>query len=322
MERLGIICSGGDSQGMNACVKTIVNICTTHGILPIAIRRGYQGLIENDMMFLNNEMVQNIDNLGGCIIKVSRSKEFMTQSGVKKAVNNLIKNQIDAVVVIGGEGSFKGAESLEKNGINVICVPATIDNDLFYTDMCLGFDTAVNNAVKAIDNIRQTMEANNRALVVETMGRECGAITLSTALATTAHSVAMRETKTDLKDVVNDVKYALSIGIESPLVIATENLKFSLEDIANALEKNLKIECRTCKLGYIQRGGAPSVADRNLAIKYGITAVELALQNKFGVAIGVKNGTVIAIKIADANRTPKQLDLAPYFALKKLYNRK
>lgn len=322
MERLGIICSGGDSQGMNACVKTIVNICTTHNVLPIAIRRGYQGLIENDMMFLTNEMVEKIDNLGGCYIKVSRSKDFMTQSGIKTAVNNLIKNQIDAVVVIGGEGSFKGAMSLVKNDINVICVPATVDNDLFYTDMCLGFDTAVNNAVNAIDNIRQTMEANNRALIVETMGRECGAISLSTALATTAHSVALRELKTDIKDVVNDVKHALSIGVESPLVIVTENLKFSIDDVKNALEKTLKIDCRACQLGYIQRGGAPTVADRNLAIKYGITAVELARQNKFGVAIGIKNNEIIVTKLEVANSTPKNLDLAPYFALKKLYNQK
>lgn len=322
MERLGIICSGGDSQGMNACVKTIVNICETHKILPIAIRRGYQGLIENDMMFLNNEMVQNIDNLGGCYIKVSRSKDFMTQSGIKTAVNNLIKNQIDAVVVIGGEGSFKGAENLVKNGINVICIPATVDNDLFYTDMSLGFDTAVNNAVREIDAIRQPMEANNRTLIVETMGRECGAIALNTALATTANSVAMRETRTDIKDIVKDVKYALSIGVESPLVIMTEHLKYTVDDVKTALEKNLKIECRTCVLGYIQRGGAPSVTDRNLAIKYGITAVELAIQNKFGVAIGIKNNQIIVVKLETANKTPKNLDMATYFALKKLYNQK
>lgn len=322
MERLGIICSGGDSQGMNACVKTIVNICETHKILPIAIRRGYQGLIENDMMFLNGEMVQNIENLGGCYIKVSRSKDFLTQSGIKTAVNNLIKNQIDAVVVIGGEGSFKGAQNLKKHGINVICVPATVDNDLFYTDFCLGFDTAVNNAVKAIDNVKQTMEANNRTLIVETMGRECGAIALNTALATTANSLAMRETRTDIKDIVNDVKYALSIGVESPLVVMVENMKYSIDDVKSTLEKTLKIECRTCVLGYIQRGGAPSVTDRNLAIKYGITAVELAIQNKFGVAIGVRNNEIIAVELEKANSTPRSLDLAPYFALKKLYNQK
>lgn len=322
MERLGIICSGGDSQGMNACVKTIVSICETHKILPIAIRRGYQGLIENDMMFLNKEMVHNIENLGGCYIKVSRSKEFLTQSGIKTAVNNLIKNQIDALVVIGGEGSFKGAEALKKRGVNVICVPATVDNDLFYTDFCLGFDTAVNNAVKAIDNIRQTMEANNRILVVETMGRECGSIAINTALATTANSVAMRELKTDIKDIVNDVKYALSIGVDCPLVVMAEKMKYTVDDVKTALEKALKVEVRTCVLGYIQRGGAPSVTDRNLAIKYGITAVELALQNKFGVAIGMKNGEVMAMSLEKANATPSSLDLSPYFALKKLYNQK
>lgn len=320
MERLGIICSGGDSQGMNACVKTIVNICNTHNILPIGIRRGYQGLIENDMMFLTNEMVENIDNLGGCYIKVSRSKEFMTKSGLNTAIANLNKAQIDAVVVIGGEGSFKGATSLVKNGINVICIPATVDNDLFYTDMCLGFDTAVNNAVNAIDNIRQTMEANDRALIVETMGRECGAITMSAALATTANAVATKELKSEIKDIVKDVKHALDIGVSSPLIISTENQKFSIDDIKNQLEKTLGIVCRACKLGYIQRGGAPTVTDRNLAIKYGITAVEAALQGKFGVAIGIKNNQIVLVPIDVANSTPCNLDLSPYFALKKLYN--
>lgn len=322
MERIAILCSGGDAQGMNTCIKTIVKICESHRILPIAVNRGFQGLIENDFSFLNHEMVSNIENLGGCYIKVSRCDAFRTAEGVRRGVNNLIKNKIDGLIIIGGNGSFKGVEQLCKHGIKCIAIPATIDNDLFYTDNALGFDTAVNNCVSAIENIRQTMLANNRALVVEVMGRDCGNIALSTALAVSAHSVSTKELKRTPKDIIMDLRQVTELGIVSPVVVVSERQEYSVQDIADAIEKQLGIESRACVLGYIQRGGAPSVTDRILAIKWGILSVEMLINDKYGFALGVKDGNQIAISIADANNTRQTFDIESYQALRKLYNLK
>lgn len=320
MERIAIICSGGDCQGMNACIKTIVRTCETHNIIPIAVNRGYAGLIENDMSFLNHDMVENIDNLGGAFIKVSRSKEFTTPAGLKKAVANLKKNKIDGVIILGGNGSFKGAENLVKHGINVIAIPATIDNDLFYTDRSLGFDTAVNNAVNAIDSIRQTISATDRGLVVEVMGRDCGAIALNTAFATCAHALACKELNTTIKDVVADVKKIMQYGITSPVVVVSENCDFRVADIQNALEKELKIVTRSSVLGYLLRGGAPSVLDRILAINFGITAVELLISGQYNLALGTNDNKVFACPLAQANKVKQHFDYASVKKLRKLYN--
>ncbi len=322
MERIGIICSGGDSQGMNACLKTIVRICETHNILPIGIYRGYAGLIENDMCFLNHDMVENIDNLGGAFIKVSRSKEFTTSAGLKKAVSNLVKNKIEGLIILGGNGSFKGAEKLAQSGIKVVCIPATIDNDLFYTERSLGFDTAVNNAVNAIDNIRQTISATNRGYVVEVMGRECGDVALNTAVATCAHSLACKELGTTLNDIVKDVKHVMSYGITSPVVVVSENCDFTIEDVEKALQKTLKIDTRSSVLGYLQRGGAPSVLDRILAINFGITAVELLISGEYNLALGVKENRVFSIPLSTANKVKQNFDYTSVKKLRKLYNLK
>lgn len=322
MERIAILCSGGDAQGMNTCIKTIVKICESHGVLPIAVNRGFQGLIENDFSFLNHEMVANIDNLGGCFIKVSRCDDFRTSEGIRRGVNNLIKNKIDGLIVVGGNGSFKGVEQLCKHGIKCIAIPATIDNDLFYTDNSLGFDTAVNNNVSAIENIRQTMLANNRALVVEVMGRDCGSIALSTAFAVSAHSVATKELRRTQKDIIKDVRQVTEFGIVSPVVVVSERQNFSVQDVADEIEKQLGIETRACVLGYIQRGGMPSMTDRTLAIKWGISSVEMLLSGRYGLALGIKNGNQIAIDIADANNTKQVFDIEMYNALRKLYNLK
>lgn len=322
MERIAILCSGGDAQGMNTCIKTIVKICESHGVLPIAVNRGFQGLIENDFSFLNHEMVANIENLGGCFIKVSRCNDFRTAEGIRRGVNNLIKNKIDGLIVIGGNGSFKGVEVLSKHGIKCVAIPATIDNDLFYTDNSLGFDTAVNNSVSAIENIRQTMLANNRALVVEVMGRDCGSVALSTALAVSAHSVSTKELKRTPKDIIKDLRHVTEFGIVSPVVIVSEKQEYNAQDIADEIEKELGIETRACVLGYIQRGGMPSVTDRILAIKWGIKSVEMLIEGKYGFALGIKDGHQITIPIEEANRVKQVFDNESYMALRKLYNLK
>lgn len=322
MERIAILCSGGDSQGMNACIKAIVKTCETHNVLPIAVNGGFQGLIENNFSFLNHEMVANIEGLGGCYIKVSRCKEFCTAQGLKKGINNLIRNKIDGLIVIGGNGSFRGVEQLCRNGIKCIAIPATIDNDLFYTDNALGFDTAVNNNVRAVEDIRQTMLANNRAMVVEVMGRNCGNIALYTALGTSAHSLSTPELKRTLKDVVADIKQILQFGIVSPVVVVSEKMSYNAQDVADAIEKQLGVETRACVMGYIQRGGAPSVTDKTLAIKWGIKSVEMLLNNEHGFALGIKDGKHIIVSIEDANNVKQNFDFQSYKTLRKLYNLK
>lgn len=322
MERIGILCSGGDSQGMNTCIKAIVNCCTAKNIIPIGISRGYQGLIDNDMFFLTREMVENIDIIGGSILKVSRSDEFLTENGLNKAVANLNKNLIDGLIILGGNGSFKGAENLVNKKIKLVAIPATIDNDLFYTERSLGFDTAVNNAVKAIDDILQSVSSNDRGMVVEVMGRNCGDIALYSALCVGASSVATKELKVGISQICEDVRKCISCGEKSPVVIISENVDFEVKDVELALQKKLKIDTRSTVLGYIQRGGAPSVFDRLLAIRFGTIAVESLLSNKFGIALGITGENIFAKNLKQANKAIQKFDYPLYDSLKQLHNLK
>ncbi len=322
IKRIAVICSGGDSQGMNTCIKTIVNVCTVHNIEVYAFNRGYQGLIENDIIKLNNEMVENIGHLGGCFIKVARSKEFLEQEGKQKAFNNIYKNEIDGVILIGGNGSFHGALEFVKAGIPIIGIPGTIDNDLYYTDRTLGFDTAVNNAVKAIDNIKQTMLANSRGIVIRVMGRDCGAIALNVAVACNAHALSVKEVPKTIDQIIDDLKVCMNNGVESPLVILNDYIEYSVEDVQKAMEKNLRIETRGSTLGYIQRGGSPSVEDRLLATQFGLTAVELLINGKTDLAVGVRNRNIISISLMQALQIKEEFDYSLYNQLRDLHGLK
>ena len=320
MKRYAILCSGGDSQGMNICIKAFVNTCTTHGIIPIGIRRGYQGLIDNDMIFLDNSMVDNIQGLGGTILKVSRSEEFRTPSGLNKAVRNLEKNAIDGIVIIGGNGTYNGAVNLMAKGVKVIALPGTIDNDLYYTDRTLGFDTAVNNAVRNVDDMMQTMDANSRGMVVRVMGRDCGDIALYTALGSMANSVATRELGTSVMDIVNDVKVSLKNGDNSPLVIVSENCEYGVKEVERALRENLGIDTRSTDLGYIQRGGAPTIFDRMFGMNMGIMSVELLEKDIYGVAIGMKNNDLFYTPLDSCLNARRDFDFDMYEKLRKMHN--
>ena len=322
IKRIAVICSGGDSQGMNTCIKTIVNVCTVHNIEVYAFNRGYQGLIENDIIKLNNEMVENIGHLGGCFIKVARSKEFLENEGKEKAFNNIYKNEIDGVILIGGNGSFHGALEFVKAGIPIIGIPGTIDNDLYYTDRTLGFDTAVNNAVKAIDNIKQTMLANSRGIVIRVMGRDCGAIALNVAVACNAHALSVKEVPKTIDQIIDDLKVCMNNGVESPLVILNDYIEYSVEDVQKAMEKHLRIETRGSTLGYIQRGGSPSVEDRLLATQFGLTAVELLINGKTDLAVGVRNRNIISISLMQALQIKEEFDYSLYNQLRDLHGLK
>lgn len=322
INKIAVICSGGDSQGMNTCIKTIVNVCSVHHIEVVAFNRGYQGLIENDIVTLNNDMVENIGHLGGCYIKVARSPEFTTDEGRRKAFNNIYKNNIDGVILIGGNGSFRGAIEFVKAGIPIIGIPGTIDNDLYYTDRTLGFDTAVNNAVSAIDNIRQTMLANSRGVVVRVMGRECGAIALNVAVACNAHALSVKEVPKTIDEIIDDLKVCLNNGVESPLVILNDYIEYSIEDVEKAIREKLKIDTRGSVLGYIQRGGAPSVEDRLLATQFGLKAVELLMEGRQGLAVGIRNRSIISMSLTQAVEIKEEFDYSLYNQLRDLHGLK
>jgi len=320
MKRIAILCSGGDSQGMNTSIKTIVDMCSIYNIEVLGAWYGYKGLLEGNMHPLKPKDVVNIANLGGCYLRVARAPEFHSKEGVKKAAQVIRDNNIDCVVAIGGNGTFRGCMELIKEGINVIGIPGTIDNDLFYTERTLGFDTAVNNAVRAIDDIRQTMEANNRACVIEVMGRECGDIALSVAVAVQAHSVAVVEADSTIAGIVSDVKKCLEQGAtKAPIVVISEACHFSIEDVQAALEKELNIDTRGMNLSYLLRGGAPSVEDRKLATSLGIMAVELVNKNKFNVALGVYNNRYFSLDFKKAVAVEQEFDFKLLQQLRELY---
>ena len=322
MIKIAILCSGGDSQGMNTAVKAVVDMATVNGIMVMGVRRGYQGLIEGDLVELTRESVENIGMLGGCELKVSRCPEFKTPEGVKKGFETLQRNRIDYLIVVGGDGTFRGAIELGELGAKVIGMPGTIDNDLFYTDRTLGFDTAVNNAVDAIDNMHQTMAANNRALVVEVMGRECGHIALNAAVAVGAHSLAVKEMGVTIEQVVSDVKQSLKNGETSPIVVVSEACDYSVEDVRVAIEKECGIECRACVIGYLQRGGTPSVFDRIFATQMGIKAIELIKEGVSGVALGIRNSNIFYMKLEEVYNLKDEFNKLLFKQLRDLHNLK
>ena len=315
MKKLAILCSGGDSQGMNVCIKVFTNYCRRNGVTPIGVRRGFQGLIDNDMLELTPSFVENIDRMGGSVIKSSRCLDFKTPQGVKKAVDVIRENEIDGVIVCGGDGSFRGVLALVGAGVSAIGIPCTIDNDLFYTKRSIGFDTAVSNAVKVIDDVMQTMSTNNRGLVVKVMGRHCGDIAIQTAITTLAHSLAVNEINSSMESVLLDVKNAIDKGVESPIVVVSENVDFKVEDLAKYLEENTGKEFRFTDIGYLARGGAPSVYDRYISTRFAVYAVDLLLQLKSGYAVGVQNNEVVAINIEDVYNYKQDFDeeLVNYF---------
>ena len=320
MKKIAILTSGGDSQGMNMCIKAFANTCKSHGIIPIGIRRGYQGLIENDMIFLDDIITENIQGLGGSVLKVSRSDEFRTNAGLEKASRNLKKNEIDALIVIGGNGSLAGAINLLKYGIKVIGIPGTIDNDLYYTDKSLGFDTAVNNSVKSINDMMQTMEANNRGMVVTVMGRNCGDIALYTAVGTMASSLATKELGTTIEDIVEDVRVCMNAGDTSPLVILSENCEYSAKDVEKEIRRKLKIDTRSTELGYIQRGGYPTIFDRMYGLNMGIWAVELLEEGKYNIALGMKNNNMMYVPLDTCLNVNRPFEVDLYEQLRNMHN--
>lgn len=299
MRRIGILCSGGDCPGMNAAIKAVVKTSASNDIEVIGINRGFQGLIENDVRLLSLVDVANIETIAGAIIKTSRSQDFMTPNGFKQAISNLKENDIEGLIVIGGNGSFRGCRDLVHAGVKVIGIPGTIDNDLFYTERALGFDTAVQQAVNAITDIKQTMYANDRAVVFKCMGRHCGDIALHAAVATEADSFVVNEIGYSTAEVIRDIKNAMKHGTTSPIVVMSEGSAIDMEELVFEIQSQVGLSTRGIEIGYLQRGGEPTYYDRMLAVRWGVLAVDLLRQDLTNLAVGVKNDKIFSCPLIE-----------------------
>lgn len=293
--KIGVLTSGGDSPGMNAAVRAVVRTGIYHGLDVFGIYRGYTGLIENDIQQLTNRSVANIIQRGGTFLKTARSQAFTTKEGRKIAYENLKKHGINGLVIIGGDGSFKGAQTFS-NEYDIPCIglPGTIDKDIAGTDFTIGFDTAVNTAVDAIDKIRDTMDAHDRLFIVEVMGRDAGYIALHSGIATGAENIIIPETKTDIEDLIQNLTEKEKRKKLVNLVVVAEGGEFG---DANALGAIVKAriptaDVRVCILGHIQRGGSPSCHDRLIASHMGYYAVDSLLCGRHNVMVGVINNKI------------------------------
>jgi 6-phosphofructokinase 1 len=293
--KIGVLTSGGDAPGMNAAIRAVVRTGLYNGLEVFGVMRGYSGMVDDDIIPMNGRSVANIIQRGGTILKTARSKEFMTPEGRAIAYENLRKRGIDGLVVIGGDGSFRGAQKFSSEfDIPCIGIPGTIDRDMAGTDSTIGFDTAVNTAVDAIDKIRDTMDAHDRLFIVEVMGRDAGYIALHSGIATGAENIIIPETKTDIEELIASLTEKEKRKKLVNLVVVAEGGEFG---DANALAAIVKeripsADTRVCILGHIQRGGSPTCHDRLIASHMGYYAVESLLHGRQNVMIGVINNKI------------------------------
>ncbi|WKD84726.1 ATP-dependent 6-phosphofructokinase 1 [Polaribacter huanghezhanensis] len=304
IKKIAVMTSGGDSPGMNAAIRAVVRTCAYYKKECVGIYRGFQGMIEGDFIELKARTVNNIINKGGTILKTARSKDFRTVEGRKTAFEHLKKNHIDGLVVIGGDGSFTGAMIFnEEFNFPVIGIPGTIDNDIFGTSHTLGYDTALNTAVEAIDKIRDTASSHNRLFFVEVMGRDAGFIALNAGVGAGAEEILIPEENLGLERMLESLKRSKNSGKSSSIVVVAEGDKSgkNVYELAKYVEDNLlEYEVRVSVLGHMQRGGSPSCFDRVLASRLGVKAVELLLENKSNYMVGLKDNEVITTELKEA----------------------
>ena len=299
IKRIGVLTSGGDAPGMNPCVRAVVRTATFHGIECYGVRRGFNGLINGDIFKLDEKSVSHTINRGGTILYTARSKEFMTEEGQRKAVSTCKFLGLDSIVAIGGDGTFQGACALSKYGINVVCIPATIDNDISCTNYSIGFDTAANTAIECIDKLRDTMQSHERCSVVEVMGRNAGFLAMYVGLAVGATAVLVPEKEIDFEhDVIEKIRQARFNGFSHYMIVVAEGAA-SASDVAAKIKDAIDLDPRVTVLGHIQRGGVPTGRDRINATKMGYLAVELLLAGKNNRIVCTNAGSFTDIDIDD-----------------------
>jgi len=305
IRKIGLLTSGGDAPGMNPAIRAIVRYGKHMGLEIMGIQRGYSGLIEGDMNDMDLSSVGDIIHRGGTVIKTARSEEFKTEEGFRKALEIIRIFDIDALVAIGGDGTYKGLQKISENGIPVIGVPGTIDNDFGYTDVTIGFDTAVNTVVAAISNLRDTSVSHGRINIVEVMGRHCGDIALHAGLAGGAENVVIPEMYYDTDDIFRKIIEGRRRGKIHSLIIVAEGVGKPYE-LAEEIKERTGYDTRVSILGYLQRGGSPTAFDRILGARLGARAIDLLMGGNYGRAVGIKNSQVIDVPIKNVFDYPKE----------------
>lgn len=310
MKKIGVLTSGGDAPGMNACIRAIVRCAARYKLEVIGIQRGYCGLLERDFVRLTPRSVANIIQRGGTFLETGRCEEMKTEEGVNKAVQVLHKGGIEGLIPIGGDGTFRGAVALAKAGdIKVIGIPGTIDNDVYGTDYAIGFDTAVNTALEAIDKIRDTAGSLQRPFFVEVMGRNRGFIALDVGIAGGAEDILIPETKTKIEQLCLNIRRNFKKGKKSSIVVVAEGDEAGgVFQVAQQVWERLRLDYRVCVLGHIQRGGSPTARDRILASKLGAAAIDALAEDKSGFMVGELKGEIALTPLEETYTKKKTMD--------------
>jgi len=315
MKRIAVLTSGGDCSGMNATVRAVVRAGLASGLDIIGIQKGYQGLIDRLYETMTTRSVSNVLQRGGTFLQSARCKEMRTDAGLHLACENLKGMGVDGLIVIGGDGSLRGGYAIHQQGIPVIGIPASIDNDIAYTDFSLGVDTALNNIVRAVDNLKDTASSHDRAFVVETMGRNCGYLAVASAVAAGAEYSLIPEQPYDLDHICEDLRRRYREGRSNSIIMVAEGAG-KAENIANQIKDRIGFETRVTVLGHYQRGGSPSVFDRLIGARFGQASVEALLNDRGGEMVGL-DGTEITLTSLEKVTTagirpinPMLLDLA------------
>jgi len=307
--KIGVLSSGGDAPGMNAAIRAVVRTGIYYGLEVFGIMRGYQGMIENDIVPMHSRSVANIIQRGGTILKTARCKDFFEPAGRKKAYEHLKALGINGLVIIGGDGSFRGANVFASEfDIPCIGLPGTIDKDIAGTDFTIGFDTAVNTAVSAIDKIRDTADAHDRLFIIEVMGRDAGYIALHSGISTGAENILIPERKTDIEELVSSLMEKERRKKLVNMVVVAEGDEFGANEIARIIAERMpNAETRVCILGHIQRGGSPTCLDRLIASRMGYAAVESLLEGRFNVMVGIRNNSMNYIPLEKAVKSKQRV---------------
>jgi len=310
MKKIGVLTSGGDAPGMNACIRAVVRCGVSYGLDIVGVRRGYCGILEEDFIKLDSRSVANIIYRGGTFLETARCEEMKTKEGIRKANEILKREGIEGLITIGGDGTFRGAVALAEAGnVKVIGIPGTIDNDVYGTDNAIGFDTAINTALDAIDKIRDTAGALNRLFFVEVMGKSRGFIALEVGIAGGAEDILIPEVETEIEQLSSDIRRCFKRGKKSFIVIVAEGDDAGgAFSIAQQVWERLKLEYRVCVLGHVQRGGSPTARDRVLASKLGAAAVDALVKGRAGYMVGELKGDIAFTPLRETWEKKKELD--------------
>lgn len=317
MKRIGLLTSGGDAPGMNAAIRAVVRKCIYHDIEPFGIYYGFEGLIEGNMKHMDIGSVGDIIQRGGTMLYSARSKAFKTEQGQIKAIEQLEKNKIDGLIVIGGDGSLYGANALHERGIKCIGIPATIDNDISGTDFTIGFDTALNTIIEAIDKIRDTATSHERTFVIEVMGRNSGELALWAGLADGAESIIIPEKEYNFEDVIERLERGHERGKKHSIIVLAEGVDEGFK-FGKKIERATGFDTRVSVLGHLQRGGRPTAFDRVIASRFGSYAVDLLIDNHSGLIVAYENNRVTSHRILQALQQEKTINERMYNLSKQL----